>query len=185
MKTSYLLRFAALSAAIVIPSDDVMSQVAIESNHASKSIFEKIPSKERLFEDLESTWTNAIDQSKNAIDDTIDFVSTSVESVSDKLEEEYFDTKAWLAGGTTGLEDGSPDGLRHGKKPPHKGKRPHGPHHGHHGDHPKPNMTVYELISKSKYTTRLAKLINEYDDLVDILNGTTANFTIFAPTGKN
>jgi len=45
-------------------------------------------------------------------------------------------------------------------------------------------MTVYELISKSKYTTKLAKLINEYDDLVDLLNGTTANFTVFAPTDK-
>lgn len=50
--------------------------------------------------------------------------------------------------------------------------------------HHKPNLTVYELISKSKYTTKFAKLISEYDDLVELLNGTTANFTIFAPTDK-
>ena len=41
-------------------------------------------------------------------------------------------------------------------------------------------MTVYELIAKSKYTTKLAALINDYPDIVDILNGTEANYTIFA-----
>lgn len=45
-------------------------------------------------------------------------------------------------------------------------------------------MTVYELISKSKYTTKLAKLIDQYDDLVKTLNGTKANYTIFAPTDE-
>ena len=55
--------------------------------------------------------------------------------------------------------------------------------HGHHGHHHKPNETVYELISKSKYTTKLAALINEYEDVVELLNGTSANFTVFAPTG--
>ena len=48
----------------------------------------------------------------------------------------------------------------------------------HHG---KPNLTVYQLIAESKYTTKLAKLINEYPDLVKALNGTAANYTVFAP----
>ncbi|KAL1648139.1 hypothetical protein SLS58_002466 [Diplodia intermedia] len=48
----------------------------------------------------------------------------------------------------------------------------------------KPNQTVYELIAKSKYTTKLAKLINDDPELVKLLNGTTANFTVFAPTDK-
>lgn len=38
------------------------------------------------------------------------------------------------------------------------------------------------MISKSKYTTKLAKLINEHSDLVDLLNSTKANYTVFAPT---
>ncbi|KAI9869183.1 MAG: hypothetical protein M1830_005457 [Pleopsidium flavum] len=42
-------------------------------------------------------------------------------------------------------------------------------------------MTVYQLIAESKYTTKLAKLISEYDDLVQLLNGTAANYTVFAP----
>jgi len=45
-------------------------------------------------------------------------------------------------------------------------------------------VSVYELIAESKYTTKLAALINEYPDLVQLLNGTTANFTVFAPTNS-
>lgn len=62
--------------------------------------------------------------------------------------------------------------------PPHHGK----PHHPPHGE--KPNRTVYELINESKYTTKLAELINEYDDIVKLLNGTKANYTVFAPTDE-
>ena len=43
---------------------------------------------------------------------------------------------------------------------------------------------MYQLISESKYTTKLAKLINKYDDLVETLNSTKANYTVFAPTDK-
>ncbi|RMZ74375.1 fasciclin domain family [Pyrenophora seminiperda CCB06] len=75
----------------------------------------------------------------------------------------------------------------HHPPPPHHGPPHHGkPHHPHHDD--KPNRTVYELINESKYTTKarriLAKWINEFDDIVELLNGTSANFTIFAPTDE-
>ncbi|KAK4550827.1 hypothetical protein LTR36_000407 [Oleoguttula mirabilis] len=69
--------------------------------------------------------------------------------------------------------------------PPHDGDGHHGPpHHGPHHPHVKSNHTVYQLISESKYTTKLAKLINKYDDLVETLNSTEANYTVFAPTDK-
>lgn len=45
-------------------------------------------------------------------------------------------------------------------------------------------MTVYQLIAGSKYTTKLAELINHYPDLVETLNSTKANVTLFAPTNK-
>jgi uncharacterized surface protein with fasciclin (FAS1) repeats len=45
-------------------------------------------------------------------------------------------------------------------------------------------LTYPQLINESKYTTKLAKLINEYDDLVKLLNGTKANYTVFAPTDE-
>ena len=72
-----------------------------------------------------------------------------------------------------GLEDSLKKGLSSWTKP----KKPHKGHHKH-------NQTVYELIASSKYTTKLAGLINEFDDLVELLNGTSANFTVFAPTNR-
>ncbi|KAL4806555.1 Fasciclin domain-containing protein [Aspergillus unguis] len=47
----------------------------------------------------------------------------------------------------------------------------------HHSD-----KTIYELISESKYTTILTKIINEDPELVQFLNSTEHKFTIFAPT---
>ncbi|KAE8151962.1 FAS1 domain-containing protein [Aspergillus avenaceus] len=52
----------------------------------------------------------------------------------------------------------------------------HPPHH------PPSDKTIYELISESKYTTVLAKIVNEDDDLVNLLNSTKSNHTFFAPT---
>jgi Fasciclin domain len=72
---------------------------------------------------------------------------------------------------------------KHGKHGKH-GKHPHKkpgfkfPHHHHH----KVNLTIYELISKSNYTKILAKYIDEDKDLVKLLNGTKANYTLYAPT---
>ncbi|KAE8143944.1 FAS1 domain-containing protein [Aspergillus pseudotamarii] len=52
----------------------------------------------------------------------------------------------------------------------------HSPHH------PPSDKTIYELITESKYTTILAKLIKEDKELVHLLNSTEANHTFFAPT---
>jgi uncharacterized surface protein with fasciclin (FAS1) repeats len=81
-----------------------------------------------------------------------------------------FDAQSWL--------DEALDEL---DTPEEKPKKPHHPPH-HRKPHDKTNMNIWQLISKSKYTTKLAKLIGEYDDLVDLLNSTSNNFTLFAPT---
>lgn len=65
----------------------------------------------------------------------------------------------------------------HHGPPPHHG----GPHHG--GPHHKANATVWQLINSSKYSTKLAKFISGYPDLVKTLN-TTHNLTVFAPTDR-
>ncbi|KAJ4389054.1 hypothetical protein N0V93_006516 [Gnomoniopsis smithogilvyi] len=51
------------------------------------------------------------------------------------------------------------------------------PHHGHKTS----DLTIYQLISKSKYTTKFAELVDEYDDIVQLLNSTKANYTLFVP----
>ncbi|KAL4787428.1 FAS1 domain-containing protein [Aspergillus varians] len=44
------------------------------------------------------------------------------------------------------------------------------------------NKTIYQLISESKYTTILAKIIKEDSELVDYLNSSNHKLTFFAPT---
>ena len=178
MKFSHVLPLAALTTAFVIPDEQVMSQVAIESHSASNSIFDQVPSKETLVKEFENSFSRLLDDAKNAFDHAIESIVDTVDTAAEKAEDAYyFNTEAWLDTASNLSNDEEDDGDDHGhKKHPHKG------HHGHH-DH-KPNKTVYQLIAESKYTTKLASFINEYDDLVELLNGTTANFTVFAPTDK-
>ncbi|KAI0837950.1 FAS1 domain-containing protein [Hypoxylon sp. FL0890] len=53
-------------------------------------------------------------------------------------------------------------------------------HHGHHSR--ATNLTVYQSIKASNHTTKFAKLVDDFPDLVDKLNSTSANVTVFVPT---
>ena len=159
MKLSYLAPFGVVATAFVIPDDRVMSQVAIEPKQPAQSLLDNLPSKDVLIREFENSFSHVFESSKNAFDEAVEFASSTAEKVSQCLEESSYDTDAWLA---TELETSN----------------------GHKGHNKKPNLTVYQLISESKYTTKLAGLINEYDDLVQLLNGTAANYTIFAPIDK-
>ncbi|KAF2749213.1 FAS1 domain-containing protein [Sporormia fimetaria CBS 119925] len=155
-----------------------------------QSVFENI-------EKLGESSQQLLDSTRTALDDAIKKTSESVKhaggAYKDILENGY-DVSSWLESSPFGNDVSDLDDHKHPPDHDHPHHPPgnphHPPHHGdpHHGDphHPphdeKPNMTIYELISKSKYTTKLTKLINEYSDLVDTLNSTKANYTIFAPT---
>lgn len=64
-----------------------------------------------------------------------------------------------------------------------------GPQCGYLNDYTQPDLTVdktvYQLIMESKHTTIFARLINENEDIVALLNSTASNryynFTIFVP----
>jgi len=178
MKITTLLPLAALSTAFVIPDEGVMNSLSVKNikekfTETSQSLYNKLPSTEDVWEDLDDSLASTFGCAKHAFENAVDATWDAAVNAGSKIEE-TFDVDSWMQSADEEL-----DLLEH---PPHH-KRPHkGPHHGPH--HGKPNLTVYELISKSKYTTTLAKLINEYDDLVELLNGTTANFTVFAPTDK-
>ena len=161
-----LVSFAAFASALVLPEAELMSQIAIEPRPAPNSGFNELSGKaHELFDDLEDTVSNFLDSSTTILDQAIDYAKEAGDAVQEKCHETAFDAQSWIQSAATDIED---FGKHHG-------------HHGHHGHH-KPNLTVYELIAKSKYTTKLAALINEYEDLVELLNGTSANFTVFAPT---
>jgi len=157
---NHLLPLVALTTAFVIPDEQVINQIAIEAQGTPHSILDKLPSKEKLSGSFESTFSRLRDASRNVFDQAIETASKAGDELAHKCDDTAANTKSWVESASTSL----------------------GGHHDHHGHHDKPNMTVYQLIAESKYTTKLANLINDFPDLVEALNGTAANYTVFAPT---
>ncbi|KNG50253.1 fasciclin domain family protein [Stemphylium lycopersici] len=138
-----------------------------------------------VFSNIEKSGRQLIDNAHNAFDNAQSVLDDAFNKVKDGAKDAYshirhagLDIESWLEGAQ--FDDSVIDfeEPHHSHDRPHHGK-PHEPPH-----HDKPNRTVYELINESKYTTKLAKLINEYDDIVQLLNGTAANYTVFAPTDE-
>ncbi|KKY14914.1 putative fasciclin domain family protein [Phaeomoniella chlamydospora] len=172
MKLLSILPLAALSTAFVIPDQEVMSSVAIE-NHDSfiNQAWDILASPSEIINDVEDSVIEALGCARGHFSDAVDYAFDKSSQFGTNFEE-AFDTQSWLESAHEQFDQLS--------KPP---KRPHKkPHHTPHHDFP--NETIYELISNSKYTTVLAKLIDDYPDLVETLNGTKANYTLFVPTDK-
>ncbi|KAM3075423.1 hypothetical protein ACMFMF_006096 [Clarireedia jacksonii] len=196
-----LLPLAAISTAFVIPDERLTTQIVAESNEASKTWLDRLSeSKDDVFSHVEEKFESVKQLSGNAIDTAMEAVSEAREKAYNMIECHHsmtkFDTQGWLDSALATVEDVDIFDHGHHDKPPHHGPPHHGPphhgppHHGppHHGSphhgHGKPNLTVYQLISSSKYTTKFAKLIDQFPDIVDLLNSTKANYTVFAPTDK-
>ncbi|KAF8469137.1 FAS1 domain-containing protein [Kalaharituber pfeilii] len=68
-------------------------------------------------------------------------------------------------------------------RPPPGHRHPDCPGHGPH--HPiRTNQTIYELISKSEYTTKIFDIIKNDTELSDMLKSTESHITFFVPTNK-
>ena len=180
------LPLAAVSVAFVVPDDLMTTQIVAESQHLSGSYFDRLPTQQDIFSAAEETIEGVIAFSENAIDHAIDTFMRLGQKGKHMFEcpvsMTAFDVEGWLS--STSLSNTiADDNIFNLPKNPHRKphKKPHKPHFPH---HPRSNKTVYELIASSNYTTKLAKLINEYPDVVEILNGTAANYTVFAPTDK-
>lgn len=131
---------------------------------------------ERL-EDVEKSGKHFIGKTQDVLNEAFEKASSAVKNAGDsygRVREFGCDVESWLEGSP--YEESMMEDEDHPHHPPHHGRPHHPPQHG------KPNQTIYEMISKSKYTTKLAELVNEYDDLVQLLNDTKTNHTIFAPT---
>ncbi len=193
MKLSTLLPLAVLGSAFVIVDETVLNEIAVESKDAPKSLLDQLPSKDDVVSYAEDTFEEVAAFSGNALDTAIHAVSDAG-SFQCHSSMTAFDPHSWLDTAISSFEDDTEtedvdvlevmeaaEAAENRPNKPHRRphRRPHHrkPHHPH-----KPNMTIWELISKSKYTTKLAKAIGEFDDLVDILNSTSSNITLFAPT---
>ncbi len=168
MKPINILPLVAFSSAFIVPDQDVMSQIAIETHQTPNPVSDEVPTRNQVVKELESTIARVMQTSQNALDQAIEYARDTGRELSQRLGQTAFDAKSWLES-----EDINYDG--------HRGLPGHG-HHGHHGH--KPNLTVYQLIAKSEHTTKLASLINEFPDIVTLLNGTAANYTVFAPVNS-
>ncbi|KAF7189651.1 Aurofusarin biosynthesis cluster protein S [Pseudocercospora fuligena] len=191
MKFTNVLPLAALTSAYVISSEQVLGEVAIEDHHGHRGVDGWLESasatKDELMKEVEATleevsetgrdaWSkihNCGKQAKSAMDAAFERASEDISSFGKSVQDAAHDVESWW-------EDSDVlESLEGGHHRPGHGKKPH------HPPHHKPNETVYQLIAGSKYTTKLAELISEYDDIVELLNSTSAgNFTVFAPTDK-
>ena len=171
MKVLATVSLAAFSAAIVIPREGILDQIAVESHKAFDVLSDKaseVGEAAKAFGpalvDTEQAAGHEINVSPHGLSlprtIKLDEALTMPKHQVEELHKLGLDVK-----------ESTERGVLSWIKP----KKPHGGHHKH-------NKTVYELIADSKYTTKLASLINEYEDLVDLLNSTSANFTVFAPT---
>ncbi|KAH9817423.1 aurofusarin biosynthesis cluster protein S-like, partial [Teratosphaeria destructans] len=184
MKFSSVVPLAALSTAFVVPSEELLGGLAIETppraekGGYSKGVEEKdwiIASVQKHDDEVTDTaspaWHPVSEGSTSALDQALDSASDLADTASKEIHDAAFDVESFFRTDGDDFDDtvDEPDAAPP-RTPPH-----HPPRHG------PPNETVYELIAKSKYTTKLATLIHQYPDLVDTLNRTEANYTVFAP----
>ncbi|KAF9890372.1 hypothetical protein FE257_006040 [Aspergillus nanangensis] len=159
MKLHHLWPVAAvtLCTAIVIPDQQVLSDLRISD------LRDDVPS---LIESVETTVDNVLDK-------TLESANNAWRSAAATASEAE---QYWLNNFFNRRVDDDADNLPKELSEISPVYRSFPPRH------PPSNKTVYELISESKYTTILAKIINEDNELVQLLNSTKANHTVFAPT---
>lgn len=197
MRAVTVLSLAAVASAFVIPDQQTLESLAIQTEEVEHSVehpfWDRVHEAEDFWEDLEEEFTQTVHCAKHRFTEAVD----SMQETAVKYSEDFqsaFAGDAWLDSAEYDHDydltesdpphhgppgHGPPGHGPPGHGPPGKGKKPHHPPH-----HGPPNETVYELISKSKYTTKLAAAIDEFPDLVKLLNGTKANYTLFAPTDR-
>lgn len=96
MKLLNILPLAALSAAFVIPDEQVMSEAKVESRRPLGSVADKLPSKDQATKHFENTFSKLVDSTKSSLDQAIDLAAEAGEEVSTKAHEKAFDAQAWL-----------------------------------------------------------------------------------------
>jgi uncharacterized surface protein with fasciclin (FAS1) repeats len=195
MKYSVFLPLAASAATAFVLPDAVLTEnivlsentIGKEPTHDSEasSWWDAIPSKADVFSTLDSTVKSSIDSALDSITSARDAAIGSLNTVIDSvLDEENSFFNEWHDNDEEEEADFDlEDNDRPHRRPGHGHHGKHGKH-GHHGHYGNASKTIYELISESKYTTKFAKIIEDYPDIVDVLKSTKANHTLFVPTDK-
>lgn len=154
MRSFAILPLAAAASAFVVPDIETFSQLPVHGQqpHHDDSSWQD--------------WFPSADSISSSVHDIVDSLSSGAEEVfhaaKGRIEAELepiFDEHA----------NSAADELDASDKPHRR------PHHG------RSNQTIYQLISRNKYTTKFAELVDEHEDIVQLLNSTKANYTLFVP----
>ncbi|KAI2467847.1 FAS1 domain-containing protein [Annulohypoxylon bovei var. microspora] len=161
-----LLPFVAAAAAIVIPDEATAKQLVLDT--------------EQNVEKTVSSWREHFCHGANAL---LSSVEETLDNAFEGLERQTNKLKGIVAEGFeidigSDITDFLPSSYYIDEEP----HGPHGPHkpRGHRGH--LTNLTVYQTIHASNHTTKFAKLLDDFPEMVEKLNGTSANVTIFVPT---
>ncbi|KAI5861087.1 FAS1 domain-containing protein [Durotheca rogersii] len=149
-----VLPFVAAAAAFVIPDEATAEQLALDTNGPTEKASS---SSSPWWHKLSGPVDDLLSSSGNAFDAALDTLNTRAGKLSSFLPKvvDFLPSRDYTS------------------KPGES---------GHHGG--QTNLTVYQAIHASNYTTKFAALVDDYPDLVEKLNSTSANVTAFVPTNK-
>ncbi|KAI4863503.1 FAS1 domain-containing protein [Hypoxylon rubiginosum] len=154
-----LLPLVAAAAAVVIPDEATAKQLVLEAEQQAEktasSAWDNLPTSDDI-----------LLSGKDALDDTLDAAERQAGKLNSMLRKIEVDTESGISDFFSDLTSG------YG-----------GPHH--HGPPHSTNLTIYQSIHASNYTTKFASLVDDYPDLVEKLNSTSAgNVTAFIPSDR-
>jgi hypothetical protein len=125
MRLLNILPLAVLGAAIVIPDEQVLANIEIESRKDADTVSEKLPCPHHLLEDVKGWWKTSKKASKDLFDDVLGQFDEPGKPVREGIFEAGFDVESWLE---SSIESDHPDHPDHDRDD-HPGHGPpgHGP----------------------------------------------------------
>lgn len=139
--------------------DDLLSsfeQYFQRAKHTTEDVWSDVSkSSKNLKENAQEVWSDVSKTSEDLMNEAFSRAESAYNRADSAVHETANDMQSWF-------QDNVEDTLN--------------------DHHHEPNQTVYQLIAASNYTKTLAKLVSDYPDLVEALNSTKANYTVFAPT---
>ncbi|KAJ6032007.1 hypothetical protein N7540_002739 [Penicillium herquei] len=186
-----------ICSALAIPDQEaILDTFWKNSPDTEKSSYKKLlanepESKNQAQLDTESLWGTFASQVEPVRGSAIYPAPSLLEYDGLSKSMKVFSNKEYSKDGLMAQDEGSFPGPGPRPHPGYPGQRPPhpGPGYPHHGPCDNPalcpgNSTIWELISQSHRTTRLADMIRNNDDLVKLLSNESANYTLFAPTNR-
>jgi uncharacterized surface protein with fasciclin (FAS1) repeats len=158
MKFGAAAALASTASAFVIPEGSVQAALRTGDDAAAAPA----PAVEQNHHD--AAWLTFLpgkDTLVSAYDETVDYVTSTVDKAANSLHDWVDEAIA------SGVHADDGDGGHH--------------HHHHHDDYDYAGHTIYEAITSNEHTKHFAKLVNERPHLVELLNSTKTNSTLFVP----